>query len=178
MEPTMSNDQCRVVTQKGTRCMRRAQDGGLGFCWQHVPVQLEEKKRFWDGERVSGTVGEVTKAVVVQIVIEALKALVEVFGHGGGSQSEAKRILQTRYPSFDVPDLPDHYVPGARVDWVALLSIDDHAKELAARSDVAGAEVEARSVETVFDQWFDQLHPYHRERLCAAIEERTADHRR
>lgn len=39
--------QCRMVTKAGVRCRRTAAEGGLGFCWQHIPVDSPDKREKW-----------------------------------------------------------------------------------------------------------------------------------
>lgn len=168
----MAKQRCRMVTNKGQRCQRQAQDGGLGFCWQHLPVQASKKNELRRRLKDVGTGALIILAsnALEQVVTRATDALIELFGAGDPSQNSAKAQLEQRYEkSLGYPKMRDSYAPGARVDWIGLRAIVMNADSLLASHEPALADIQ--SLDRKFDTWFNEMNPYHRELLLNSIRE-------
>jgi hypothetical protein len=164
----ISGNRCRITTKSGERCSRSAELGGMGFCWQHVPIPKESKGRSWeDWIKITGLIVTAT-GVVLKIAELAIKHLPEYFGPGD-EQTEAKKKIMEDFPPFWSRP-PDVIVPGARVDWKELLSIYQSARALNA-SGTSRDDQAVDNLERQFATWFESLDPYHQEQLLRAIEE-------
>jgi hypothetical protein len=117
-----------MVTKSGERCSRQAIPAGMGFCWQHVPVAKEkEADRLNRNDSIEAAAVVVTAAdVIIKIVELAIKYLPEFFGPSD-DQTKAKQQIMKDFSPMS-PNLPNTYVPGARVDWQKLLAIYQTAK--------------------------------------------------
>lgn len=158
------NERCRMITQDGHQCSRNVTPGGMGFCWQHVPVQNNADREKWK-LRIEGAALAVASVEVLLKIIElAVEHLPEFFG-SGDDQTRAKHEIQAhfpvRYPSFGSGE----FEAGARVDWKTLLKLFRDAKRAA---DDPGA-ADYQSLESRFDEWFDQMNDFHKGELLKAI---------
>jgi hypothetical protein len=162
------DDQCRrMVTKEGSRCSRQASSGGMGFCWQHVPVQRASDREKWK-LRVEGAALAVSAAdLLIKVVQIAVEHLHELFGPGD-EQSRAKQRLQSNFPP-SYPKRADSYVPGSRVDWKSLLRLYEEARRIAQAPESGDWQV----LEQQFVVWFDNLNKYHKSKLLKAIEEQS-----
>ena len=55
---------CRIITADGHQCSRKPVAGGVGFCWQHVPVTKLADREKWQ-ERLQGAALAVATTDVV-----------------------------------------------------------------------------------------------------------------
>jgi hypothetical protein len=157
-----------MVTKDSHQCSRQAVPGGMGFCWQHVPVQSKVDREKWK-LRIEGAALAVSAAdVLIKIIQLAVEHLHEFFaGPGAGDeQSEAKNELAAEFPPF-FPDFPKSYAPGSRVDWKTLLRLFEDAQHMANNPHSENYRV----LEQRFFEWFDHLNDYHKKELLAAIAE-------
>jgi hypothetical protein len=162
--------QCRMTTRRGDRCQRSAVEGGVGFCWQHVPVDSASKRERWK-QRIEAAALVVSSAeLIIKIAELAAEHLHEFFGAGDPDQNNAKgRLQELLFDEPPFPSFPESYVPGSRVDWIALEEFVREAVWLRDHSD----NIEPAALpwlEGKFSAWFDQMNSYHRSVLLGQIE--------
>ena len=160
----MAEQRCRMMTRSGEQCSRNAAEGGMGFCWQHVPVKGEGNREKWK-LRIEGAALVVSASeLLIKIIELAVEHCHEFFG-SGDDQTRAKEQIEVELDLMpDLPDMPD-YAPGARVDWKSLLQLLMKAKQA---KDTPGKE-DIEHLERSFVQWLDNLNDYHKEELLKAI---------
>jgi hypothetical protein len=160
-----SNKRCLMTTHDGKQCTRAAVEGGLGFCWQHIPVKNEADREKWKLGIEGAALVVATADLLFKVAEFAVEHCHELLGDGD-AQSKAKRRIErelalgVRQPSIG------NITPGARVDWKSLLELSREAKALTEHPDDKAAE----RLEEKFDLWFASLHPTHRKELLRAIE--------
>lgn len=167
----MADVQCRMTTREGQRCSRIAVEGGMGFCWQHVPVNKASDREKWKN-RIEGAALIVSSAdLILKIAEFAVNHLHEFFGLGNQAHTAKVKIEEELDLGPKWETLSDSYGGSARVDWTALLNLVSHSKLL--RSKILRPDNETilvRELEEKFDAWFNSLTAYHRDELLAAIE--------
>jgi hypothetical protein len=160
-------DRCRMVTKQHERCSRKAVPGGMGFCWQHVPVKAKDREKWKLG--IEGASLVVASAeLLIKIVELAVQYLPEMFGPGD-EQTNAKREIASHFPP-SWPALPGNYAPGKRVDWKTLLELLQDAESAA--DDPASSNY--INLERRFDGWFEHMNEYHKARLLEAVSKAAA----
>jgi hypothetical protein len=157
---------CRMTTRDGHQCSRDAVEGGMGFCWQHVPEKTEADREKWK-KRIEGAALVVAASdLLLKIVEFAVEHCHELFGEGD-EQSRAKHKIEKelklgpRYPT-DLTGIS----PGSRVDWKGLLELSREARASLQSPESANL---AR-LEQGFDRWFQNLNKQHKEELLRAFD--------
>ena len=162
--------QCRMTTRRGSRCTRAAEEGGLGFCWQHLPVESTNKREKWKTRMEKLTLLLSTAELVIKIGELAIEHLHELHGDGDPTQTGARHRLENMFwEGPRLPALAETYDPGARVDWKTL---EEFVREAAyIQSHAAEADLRALPwLESKFTSWFDSLNDYHRTILLNEIQ--------
>ncbi len=154
---------CIITTRNGTRCSREAAEGGLGFCWQHVPVDTASKRERWKLGIAGAALVVSTVDIIIKIGELAVKYLPEFFGSGDPDQNQAKARLENIL--FDKPihpSFPSSYAPGGRrVDWAAL---EEFVREAVWLRDLK-TDIDPQTlpwIEAKFSEWYENLNDYHR----------------
>jgi hypothetical protein len=173
-----------MIVESGGQCPRRIAVGGVLFCSQHAKmaeaaIAAASRSEVAPGgpSESHGTARriawEVTSATIAGLITLALQQLVGLFGPGDADQTAAKDALTAELlPGPVYPEMPDEYVAGARVDWIALRRIYDQKRTV---DEAGGAGASAAGVEAAFLDWFDSMNEYHRSRLLGAVRASKTD---
>jgi hypothetical protein len=161
-----SDKRCRMTTHDGKQCTRPPAPGGLGFCWQHVPVKDKADREKWKLPIEGAALVVATADLLLKVAEFAVEHCHEFFGEGD-AQTRAKHQIEKELDLGPVfPSFPTEYDPGSRVDWKRLLELSREAKALTKHP----GDSEAERLEQKFDAWFASLSNMHRKELLGAIE--------
>jgi len=89
-----------MITRDGHRCSRAPVPGGLGFCWQHVPVESEADREKWkvgiEGAALAVASADLLLKIVELVVAHAHGIIGNIEGYVGWFSRE--EVITPRVP--------------------------------------------------------------------------------